>query len=173
MPVFTAHCGLARAAPWQADMPLSTTIVPASPSLILLHLFPLFPPYSCRRSCAVAGLRQEHAVMGPSAREELRAVPRHPKYKTEPPHLSGFFKVASAAPKTFHQTGTYDALCRSYASSGFCAYGARCRFIHSRPNPLPSPSFPGFDWTSVLSSSASSPGRLNFLGDSPAQVGVA
>lgn len=39
--------------------------------------------------------------------EELRPVPRHPKYKTE--------------------------LCRSFALTGTCSYGARCRFIHGVP----------------------------------------
>jgi hypothetical protein len=36
---------------------------------------------------------------------ELRAVNRHPKYKTD--------------------------LCRTYHSVGFCPYGPRCHFIHS------------------------------------------
>ncbi len=40
-------------------------------------------------------------------REELRPVQRHPKYKTE--------------------------VCRTFATSGSCPYGTRCRFIHQSP----------------------------------------
>ena len=39
-------------------------------------------------------------------RDELRPVMRHPKYKTE--------------------------VCRTFAQSGTCPYGSRCRFIHYR-----------------------------------------
>ncbi|KAJ9518693.1 hypothetical protein QJQ45_018728 [Haematococcus lacustris] len=45
--------------------------------------------------------------------EELRPVPRHPKYKTE--------------------------VCRTFTLNGTCVYGARCRFLHahtSAPNAL-------------------------------------
>jgi len=47
---------------------------------------------------------------------ELRALPRHPKYKTE--------------------------LCRTYHTSGFCPYGARCHFVHNAAAPAPPPPTP-------------------------------
>ncbi|KAL4853055.1 Ankyrin repeat domain-containing protein 13D [Chlorella vulgaris] len=47
-------------------------------------------------------------------REELRPVVRHPKYKTE--------------------------VCRTFAQSGTCPYGTRCRFIHTTTPITPAPS---------------------------------
>ncbi|KAI3426495.1 hypothetical protein D9Q98_008861 [Chlorella vulgaris] len=47
-------------------------------------------------------------------REELRPVVRHPKYKTE--------------------------VCRTFAQSGTCPYGTRCRFIHTTTPLTPAPS---------------------------------
>ncbi|GFH18447.1 uncharacterized protein HaLaN_15257, partial [Haematococcus lacustris] len=57
--------------------------------------------------------RYGHKCQFAHGAEELRLVPRHPKYKTE--------------------------VCRSFTLTGSCVYGGRCRFLHahtSAPNTL-------------------------------------
>eukprot|EP00887_Chlorella_sp_A99_P007475 scaffold2.g7475.t1 len=54
---------------------------------------------------ASPGLRYGAKCQFAHGREEMRPVQRHPKYKTE--------------------------VCRTFAATGICPYGMRCRFIHS------------------------------------------
>lgn len=88
------------------DCALLSCLHPADPALTHLqraHSQPSEPS----RPCA---LPTPTPIQFAHGREELRPVPRHPRWRTEP--------------------------CRAFALTGTCSYGARCRFIHASSAPM-------------------------------------